>query len=163
MIAIKPMLPDQWQLHKSVRTRAVADAPYAFSTTLARTLGRSDDEWQRLTRQRASDPNQVTYFAFDVDRPCGMSACILTEGDAEMQQVWVDPDYRRRGVGDALVEFAQTWSKSHGVKCLKVGVFDDNVGAVQFYLNAGFQDVGLTKPEISTDERTGLILVMDLI
>ena len=39
-----------------------------------------------------------------------MSACVLDGGEAEMFAVWVDPDYRRQGVGRLLVDFNMAYN-----------------------------------------------------
>lgn len=161
-IEIKTLLPDQWQLYKRVRCAALAEAPYAFSSTLDGASKRSDEDWAQMTRKYASDPNGVTFFAFENKTACGMSACVIDGDEAEMYAVWVDPACRRKGVGRALIEFACTWSEARGAKRLKVGVFDDNAGALAFYRSAGFRDTGETKPELSSEERTVLLLKMRL-
>ena len=84
MVEIKPMLPDQWQLHKTVRCAALADAPSAYSSTLESVLKRSDEDWRKITHQYASTPNSVTYFVFENEIPCGMSACVIGGNQAEM-------------------------------------------------------------------------------
>jgi ribosomal protein S18 acetylase RimI-like enzyme len=162
MIEIKPMLPDQWQLHKAVRCAALADAPYAYSSTLERALKQSDDDWAMLTRHRAGDANGLTYFAFEGETPCGMAACRIESGEAEMFAVWVAPRYRRNGVGLILVEFACNWAKLHGARRLNVGVYNDNAEALAFYRSIGFSDTGKIKPELSTENRTVLLLAMNL-
>jgi len=141
---------------------ALANAAYAFSSTLESALKRSDEDWRRITRQYAGDPNSITFFAFENEIPCGMSACVIAGSEAEMLAVWVDPACRRKGAGRALIEFACNWSRLHGAKQLKVGVFDDNRGALAFYRSAGFNDGGITRPELSTENRTVLLLTMNL-
>jgi ribosomal protein S18 acetylase RimI-like enzyme len=162
MLKIKPMQLDQWQLHKAVRCAALADAPYAYSSTLESALKRSDDDWAALTRQRASEANNLTFFAFEGETPCGMAACSIEGDEAEMFGVWVAPTHRRNGVGLALVEFARDWAKLRGARLLKAGVFDDNAGALAFYHSVGFDDTGKIKPEFSTKDRTVLLLALDL-
>ena len=156
------MSPDQWQLYKTIRCGALAEAPFAYSSTLDDALKRSDEDWQQLTRQYASDPNSITYFAFEGEVPCGISACVVDGSEAEMFVVWVDPAYRRKGIGSQLIEFARTWSELQGARKLKVGVFDDNPGALAFYRSAGFKDLGLIKPELSSEDRTVVLLTMNL-
>jgi ribosomal protein S18 acetylase RimI-like enzyme len=163
MIEIKTMSPDQWQLYKTMRCGALAEAPYAYSSTLDDALKRSDEDWQQLTRQYARDPNSVTYFAFEDEVPCGISACVIDGSEAEMFAVWVDPSYRRKGVGTQLVEYARVWSVSQGARKLKVGVFDDNPAGLMFYHSAGFQDLGQIKPELSSKDRTVHLLAMNLL
>ncbi len=84
MINIQPMLPDQWQLYKTLRCTALAEAPYAYSSTLDDALRRSDEDWQQITRQYAYHANSLTYFAFENDFACGMSACIINREEVEL-------------------------------------------------------------------------------
>jgi ribosomal protein S18 acetylase RimI-like enzyme len=156
------MLASQWQLHKTVRCAALAEAPYAFSTTLESALSRSDAEWAAFTHQRTSDPNSITFFAFAGETPCGMAACAIKEDEAEMFAVWVAPSHRRSGAGLALLQFAAQWAQSRGVKRLNVGVYNDNAGALAFYRSAGFKDTGKVKAELSTEDRTVFLLAMSL-
>jgi ribosomal protein S18 acetylase RimI-like enzyme len=66
------------------------------------------------------------------------------------------------GAGTALVEFARNWAGLQGARLLKAGVYHDNAGALAFYRAAGFDDAGRTKPELSTGDRTVLLLEMNL-
>lgn len=162
MIEIKTLSPEGWQLYKTMRCAALAEAPYAYSNALEGVLKRSDEDWQQLTLQYASDPNSITYFVFEGEVPCGISACVVDGSEAEMFAVWVDPAYRRKGIGSQLIEFARTWSELQGARKLKVGVFDDNLAALVFYRSAGFKDLGLIKPELSSEDRTVVLLTMNL-
>lgn len=162
MVEVRPIRADQWQLLKAVRCAALEEAPYAFSSTLEDTLERSDDDWAQMAEQSVRDPTRITFFAFEDDVPCGMSACALDGDEVEMFGVWVDPAYRGQGVGQALIEFARAWAESHGAARLQAGVFEDNGRAIAFYSSAGFTDVGLTRPELSTEDRTVLLLTMEL-
>src|SRR5215207_6989364 len=113
MIKISVMEPDQWPLYKAVRCAALADAPYAFSATLEEALHRSDETWTTLAYQRATQPKQITFFAFQGGIACGMAACSIDNvnaNEAEMFAVWVASTHRRRGIGLALVAFATQWA-----------------------------------------------------
>jgi ribosomal-protein-alanine N-acetyltransferase len=115
-----------------------------------------------LTQQRATDPGGITFFAFEGETVCGMAACKVEGDEAEMFAVWVAPLYRRSGAGTALIEFAGNWAERQGARRLKAGVYDDNAGALAFYRAAGFDDTGRIKPELSTNNRTVLLLVLNL-
>jgi len=162
IVEIKPMLAEQWQLHKAVRCAALAEAPYAYSSTLESVLKRSDEDWRNITQRYASHPNSVTYFAFENENPSGMSACVINGNEVEMFAVWVDPAYRRNGVGHALIDFGRTWSQSKGAARLRVGIFDDNSDALAFYRSVGFTDSGRTDPILSTVSRAVFLYTMDL-
>jgi len=159
-LTIRPMGPDDWQLYKSVRLAALADAPYAFTTTLASVLERSDAGWDVLTRERAAKPDDVTYFAFAGDQPCGMAACVVRGELAEMFAVWVAPQFRRSGAGRMLVEFARAWAVEHGAEQLRVSVYLENPGAIAFYRKLGFHDTDEPGPEGAPEDRPGITMKM---
>ena len=48
-----------------MRCAALAEAPYAYSSTLENALERSAEDWKQITHQYASHSNSVTYFAFE--------------------------------------------------------------------------------------------------
>jgi ribosomal protein S18 acetylase RimI-like enzyme len=161
-VEIRPLQPDQWALHKSLRLAALADAPYAFTTQLADVVARPDEEWADLTRRRAGDPNGVTYFAIIEEEPCGMAACVLSEMGAEMLSVWVAPGCRRSGVGQALVDYAQDWASRRNADTLVVGVYADNLDAIAFYQRVGFQLTGVERFASRTVHRPILVLLISL-
>lgn len=162
MIEIRPLQPDQWELHKRLRLAALADAPYAFTTQLADVATRTAAEWAAITAQRAGDPHGVTYFAFVQGEACAMAACVLTELGAEMLAVWVAPTHRQQGVGQALVDYARRWARARGVDALVVGVYTDNVDAVRFYARVGFESTGVERFAAQTNQRPILMLAMAL-
>lgn len=162
MIDIHPLRPQQWQLYKAIRTAALTEAPYAFSTTLSSVQSRTDADWQEITRHFTSEPNSLTYIAYEDQQPCGMAACVCQGWQAHMYAVWVDPAHRRRGVGLALIDFARQWARSQGATTLLVGLFDENLGALALYTAAGFEDRGQTEPGLYSTDRPGRQLTMDL-
>jgi GNAT superfamily N-acetyltransferase len=125
-------------------------------------LKRSDAEWQQLTRQYAGCPNSHTYFAFENDIACGMSACVINGENVELFSVWVDPQYRRKGVGRALVQYGRKWSLSKGAIRIKVGIYQDNQNAVVFYRSMGFVDSGQVDPVLSSQNRSVFLFHMQL-
>jgi ribosomal protein S18 acetylase RimI-like enzyme len=165
-VEIRPLHPDQWEVHKHLRLAALADAPYAFTTQLMDVLERTDREWMELTERRAADPNGVTYFAYTEGEPCAMAACILSELGvemlAEMLAVWVAPERRKVGVGQTLVDYACTWALEHGAGALIVGVYADNQEAVAFYRSVGFRLTGEERFATRTDHRPILVMSMPL-
>lgn len=161
-IHIRPLQAEQWPLYKAMRITALADAPYAFSSTLAEALERSDAVWASLVKGYTTDPNSITCIAYFDDVPCGMAACALLGEETEMFAVWVDPKYRRKGIGRGLIIFALRWSKAQGVQKMTVGVYNDNLEAVALYQSAGFMDHGRIKPDLTVLDRKVIMLEMDI-
>jgi GNAT superfamily N-acetyltransferase len=61
-------------------------------------------------------------------------------GRQDMAGLWdirVDPDYRRLGVGSALLDAAAAWAKGQGCRLLKIETQNVNVAACRFYRARG--------------------------
>ncbi len=63
-------------------------------------------------------------------------------GEAEILTVAVEPDFRRGGLGAALVERAAGVAAEAGASCLFLEVAVDNAAALQLYQSAGFSRAG---------------------
>lgn len=53
--------------------------------------------------------------------------------------IYVDPTYRRQGIGRALLEHAQTWAKAQGYTQIGLQVFTTNQPAIDLYRQLGYQ------------------------
>ncbi|MCU1491258.1 MAG: family N-acetyltransferase [Acidimicrobiaceae bacterium] len=71
-----------------------------------------------------------------------------SHGDAELLSLWVAPDARGRGVGDALVEAVAGWAEAEGAMVLVLTVRATNAAAISLYRRHGFADAGsVTRPD----------------
>ena len=57
---------------------------------------------------------------------------------AEVEELGVDPQYRRRGAGRALIDGARTYAREHGMERLELNMWSFNVDALAFYESVGF-------------------------
>ncbi len=84
-------------------------------------------------------------FVAEVD---GVVAGTVSGGDAEMNgaaamtAMWVDPRFRRRGVGDALVKHLLDWARTAGYSRMFLWVTDGNGNAERMYERNGFRPTG---------------------
>ena len=53
--------------------------------------------------------------------------------------MYVSPDFRRRGINQALMEQLISWSKIKGVQAVYLDVYSDNTSAIKAYEKAGFE------------------------
>jgi len=143
-------------LLKQVRMRALADAPHAFGgpDTLSHEQALPDEYWRQLARELAGDVAEwrnrcVCMMVLDGDNVCataGGVVCDQIRGRAYFNAAWVDPLYRRRGLGRRLVREVSAWAAARGCDHLKLWVDDTNPGAAAFYRSLGFQPTGEARP-----------------
>lgn len=82
-------------------------------------------------------------------------------GEADMMNLAVHPDYRRRGIGRALVQtlVSMLWSK--GVTSLALEVRASNESAIALYTQLGFTQVGRRPNYYKNPREDALILRME--
>ena len=79
-------------------------------------------------------------------------------GETDMMNVAVHPDYRRRGIGEKLVEALVEALKSRESHCLTLEVRASNAPAKALYEKLGFTQVGLRKNYYRNPKEDALIL-----
>src|SRR5215472_2173042 len=138
--------PQDWQVYRRVRFAALADAPYAFSSTLEREQGYPDDRWS----QRLGSVTAATFLAWQDGEPVGAATGKVENpadehaipGSWQLVGMWVEPRARGLGVADALVEAVAGHAASQGAEALVLWVTEINDRARRFYERMGFQPTG---------------------
>jgi len=69
--------------------------------------------------------------------------CIVDEG--HITNVAVHPDFRRKGIGEALVSVLLSHTIQNGVTSHTLEVRESNIAAISLYTRFGFQPAGLRK------------------
>lgn len=158
---VRRLEPAEWAAFRSIRLRALADAPDAFGSTLAEEAALSDEEW----RARADRTDRVTFV---VDGPGGPVAMAMggpapdVPGAAAVYGMWVDPSARRGGLGVALVDAVKAWAIERGYALLGLGVTTTNEPAIALYERLGFADTGDRYPLREGTDLTIQIMGMPL-
>lgn len=117
---------------------ALKEAPYAFGSSYEREIEAPEQRWRQGLKDR-------TRFVAEVD---GVVAGTVSGGDADaagssaMTAMWVDPRYRRQGVGDLLVKTVVDWARSAGYHEMLLWVADGNANAERLYERHGFGRTG---------------------
>ncbi len=88
-------------------------------------------------------------LAVEDDQPVGGAAVAyatpnvyMLESRQDLAVIWdirVHPDYRSRGIGQALFKHSVDWARQHGCKLLKAETQNVNVPACRFYAAQGCQ------------------------
>ena len=136
--SVRALGPSDWRLYRTVRLAALKEAPYAFGSTHQRELEQPDEAWIRRIADR-------TRFIAEAD---GVVAGTVSGGDgdstgtAAMTAMWVDPRFRRQGVGDLLVKTVIEWARAAGYEEMFLWVTDGNANAERLYVRNGFARTG---------------------
>jgi ribosomal protein S18 acetylase RimI-like enzyme len=152
---IRRVGPEDWELSRRVRLAALADAPYAFMSTLARELGFEDTVW----RDRLGSATAATFLAWHDGEPAGTATGKVEDPDDEfavhgawqLVGMWVDPRARGLGVADALVEAVAGHVSVAGAPQLVLWVTEVNDRARAFYQRMGFSLTGARQPVRPTE------------
>ena len=83
----------------------------------------------------------------------GFATWASADGVTELEDLFVDPAWRRRGVATALVSRIVDVLRAQGARCLEVTA---NPHAQGFYQAAGFIDCGTAETDFGTAHRKRL-------
>ena len=79
-------------------------------------------------------------------------------GETDMMNLAVHPDFRRKGIAEALVTALVEALKERGSRCLTLEVRESNVPARNLYEKLGFRQIGLRKQYYRNPRENALIL-----
>jgi len=138
-LVIERRFGDDWERWSRLRLRALADAPYAYSAVLADWSGAGEQEARWRARLESVPLNLVAILA---GAPVGMVSATEPDSDTvELISMWVAPEVRGQGVGDALVASVAAWARQQGARAVELDVLKNNSRAIAFYTRNGFVDI----------------------
>jgi GNAT superfamily N-acetyltransferase len=151
-----------WEELRKLRLRALADAPYAFSSTLEQEAAFPEEVWRQWAE---GGPASADFIAREGCANIGMVAIFAepsVPGRMQLLAMWVDPDYRRRGVARALMNQAVRWARDRQAREVILWVADQNGAAGRLYEQMGFRPTGGRQPLASHPELTESMLRLPL-
>jgi ribosomal protein S18 acetylase RimI-like enzyme len=137
VIELRRLTADDWREWRDLRLQALAEAPTAFSATLAEWQGEGDTE-ARWRQRLIAVPFNVSA---DVDGTVRGQVSAVVADDAstvELISMYVEPDARGSGAGDALVAAVCEWAAGLGIATVTLGVRATNRHAIALYERSGF-------------------------
>ena len=150
--SIRKIRADEGPTLRALRLRALADAPTAFGSTLAREQAFTDDIWSERAQRGASGVDNVTFVAEHDGRWLGIVTGLARDPDVpddprpEIVGMFVAPEARGRGVGAALVDAVVGWARARRATGLTLWVTATNTPALALYERCGFRPTGERKP-----------------
>ncbi len=127
--------------------RAVGSEPEGWLVTNG--AWRTASEERRYLRAIRGSPHAAVFV---VDTPDGIMGRLSVGRDPHPASghvadlgIMVAHGFRRRGAGWALMEAAEEWARSVGVRKLELHVFPYNVAAIGLYERLGYRREGLRR------------------
>ena len=106
------------------------------------------------------NPLSLWLTALDGDTVAGYVGSQSVLGESDMMNLAVRPDYRRQGIGRALVE-RLLWELGEENRCLTLEVRASNEAAISLYRGLGFRQVGRRPKYYQNPPEDALILRKD--
>lgn len=150
-VRIRQAQPGDAAVVRAVRLAALADAPAAFGSNLAREQAYATSDWRAFL-----DRHSAVFLAEDTDGSAkGMVGAHPDDHDpgrAWLVAMWVHPEYRGSGVADALVRAVIDRAAQSGLQ-VSLRCMADNERALRFYRRLGFQVTGASLEAPSGEAR----------
>jgi GNAT superfamily N-acetyltransferase len=157
MARIREAGADDWQAMRDVRLAALRDAPQAFASTYEREAAFTEADWQR----RIDGGGSFLAYEPELGRaPAGIAGGFETgPGTIELVSMWVRPQARGSGIGQALVEAVVGWARDRGASRVHLWVTESNGHARLLYERCGFRPTAERQPLPSDPEVTEIGMV----
>lgn len=120
-------------------------------------------QWSSADYERAADGEMLAYVAVRCSNPSDreISGFLIARrlvDDVEILNFAVAPDFRRQGVGAALLEYVFRSSELTGVDGIFLEVRASNDVALQFYKSHGFEATGTRRKYYTLPVEDALLL-----
>ena len=121
------------------------------------------DPWsEKSVASELENDLSLWLVALEDDRVAGYVGSQSVCGEADMMNVAVHPDYRRRGIGEAVINALIDELKVGEIHSLTLEVRASNAPAIALYEKLGFSQVGLRKNYYRNPREDALILRKEL-
>jgi RimJ/RimL family protein N-acetyltransferase len=162
---IVQLTSDNWQLLKDMRLKALQTDPLAFGRTYEEESQLSDEDW----KDKLTDPDSEWFFSKKDGKYIAMAGVIfakrkIIQHRAEINGVFVEPAYRRQGIGEDLVRciLAKLKANSKTAK-VELNVRAPQESAIKMYEKLGFRTIGVHKKNAKIDGIYYDMISMELI
>ena len=117
------------------------------------------DPWSERSIASELD-NKLAFWlvATEGERVAGYIGSQTVMDETDMMNVAVHPDFRRRGIAEALVNGLVDTLKTKGSHCLTLEVRASNAPAIALYEKLGFSEIGRRKNYYRNPREDALIL-----
>ena len=121
------------------------------------------DPWTEESLQILLDGRAVGFAALCGGKLAGYVGmlCVLDEG--QLINVAVSSDFRRRGIGAALMDELERYSRENGIVYLSLEVRESNLAARNLYTAKGYVECGIRKSFYSKPLENAVVMTKELL
>ncbi|MDE6131809.1 MAG: GNAT family N-acetyltransferase [Oscillospiraceae bacterium] len=129
----------------NIRKADISDAP-AICKICTDDLGYKCSEKLVLNRLKNIDGNREAVFAAEIDDTvvgyihAEIYNTLYFQSMINILGLAVSLDYRRQGIGRALLSCAENWAKEHGINIIRLNSSNSRKEAHEFYRAMGYDD-----------------------
>jgi ribosomal protein S18 acetylase RimI-like enzyme len=138
------LAPSAWQDYRTLRLLALRTDPHAFEASLEAQRALPDTWWQDRLREAVDGRREWLLFAEQEQRLVGMIGARVSDVPlvADINGVFVTPEARGRGIGDALIRaMLHDLGQDPSIQLVRLYVNVSQVAARRLYERAGFRVV----------------------
>lgn len=141
------------------------DAPDSFRENHAEVADEPPAYWERLTRAVTEPAHSAMLLACVGDVVPGSTYALLDRdraGRGRVGGMWVDPGWRRKGLGAALLSAVFDWARAHELTSLGLWAPAQHPAPMGLYESVGFRTTGADQPLGPDSQLTIIEMVCDL-
>jgi GNAT superfamily N-acetyltransferase len=146
---VRPFASSEWATFRELRLRALEESPDSFGSTLAMEGSLPLENWSRHLAATAKSGSDLPLIAEAGGTPAGLTWAKVDASDAALvnvNQMWVAPEFRGRGLGRMLLRAALEWARGRKANRVHLSVACGNSPAMQLYVSEGFKPSGQSEP-----------------
>lgn len=146
---VRRITADEWERWREFRVAMLADAPYAFGSTLADARATSEDEWRARVTRLATGEHSCYYVAEDETDGtwlAGAGGYVEDGGIPNVFGVWTAPEARGQRLAQRVIDAVIAWARTTEAREVRLWATDTNDAARRVYDRLGFTPTGTTQP-----------------
>ncbi len=121
------------------------------------------DAWREETVLHDMEGDYSCYFIAKVDGEIAGYGCFWFIADeGQLVNIGVHPDYRRQGIGEAILTRGIEEARERGMRTMFLEVRVSNLGAQKMYEKFGFQNLGLRKKVYDLPMEDGYVMQREI-
>ena len=106
---------------------------------------------------------ELALVAEEDGAPAAYVGAHVAADEASINNVATDPQYRRRGLAEALLRELMARAEKQGVRKYSLEVRVGNAAAIALYTKLGFEPVGVRRRYYSHPQEDALIMIKELL